>query len=88
MCLLVSVKYKGLNTQSPFCGSYPPEQTYVCDSNWVLWSAHYLYMPKTWSGINFLRNFRIQFLGYIEFLPVGKHISTILEISQQVLYLF
>lgn len=21
---------KGLNTQSPSCGSYPPEQTYVC----------------------------------------------------------
>lgn len=24
------MKYKGLNTQSPYSGSYPPEQTYVC----------------------------------------------------------
>lgn len=24
------MKYKGLNTQNPYSGSYPPEQTYVC----------------------------------------------------------
>ena len=34
------------------------------------------------SGINFLRNLRIQFFRYIEFLPVGEYITSIFEIFQ------
>ena len=40
------------------------------------------------SGINLLRNLRVQFFRYVELLPVGEHIASVLEIAQQVLCLF